>query len=65
MRGGGEVRGCKCKKWGIQEEMGSEKNYKNLRNGVLATNSSFLIPISLQPDGIKLWYFKVRLFDIT
>ena len=60
--GGGEVRGRKCKKGGIQEEMGSEKKLQNLRNGVLATNS---IPISFQLDYIKLWYFKVRLFDIT
>ena len=33
-----------------------------LRNLVFATNSNFLIPISLQHDGVNLWYF--RLFDI-
>ena len=32
-------------------------------NWVFATNSSFLIPISLQPYGVNLWYFKLRLFD--
>ena len=34
------------------------------RNWVLATNSNFLIPISLQPDGVNLWYFKLGLFDL-
>ena len=24
-----------------------------------------LIPISLQPDSVKLWYFKLRLLDLT
>ena len=24
-----------------------------------------LIPIYLQPDGVHLWYFKLRLFDPT
>ena len=32
---------------------------------VFATNSNFLIPIFLQPDGINLWYFKFRLLDLT
>jgi len=32
------------------------------RNWVFATNSNLLIPISLQPDGANLWYFKLRLF---
>ena len=31
----------------------------------LATNSDFLITISLQLDGVNLLYFKLRLFDIT
>ena len=31
---------------------------------VLATNSDFLIPISLQPDGVNLWYFKFTLFGL-
>jgi len=30
-----------------------------------ATNSKFLIPISLQPDGETLWYLQIWLFDIT
>ena len=34
------------------------------RNWVFATNSNFLIPISLQPDGVGLWYFKLTLFDL-
>ena len=29
------------------------------RNWVFATNSDFLIPISLQPDGVNLQYFKL------
>ena len=29
------------------------------------TQPHFLIPISLQPDGVDLRYFKFRLFDIT
>jgi len=32
------------------------------RNWVFSTNSNFLIPISLQPEGENLWYFK---FDLT
>ena len=35
------------------------------RNWVFATNLNFLTPISLQPDGVNLWYFKLRLFDLT
>ena len=31
----------------------------------LTTNSRFIIPISLQSDGVHLWYFKLRLFDLT
>ena len=34
------------------------------RNWVFATNLNFLTPISLQPDGVLLWYFKLRLFDL-
>ena len=29
------------------------------------TNSNFLFPISLQPDSVNLWYYKLRLFDLT
>ena len=25
----------------------------------------FQIPLYLQPDGVKLQYFKIRLFDLT
>ena len=32
-------------------------------NWVLVTNSNFVIHISLQPDGVNLWYFKLRLLD--
>ena len=35
-----------------------------LRNWVFATNSDFTIAISLQPDGINLWYFKLSLLDL-
>ena len=37
---------------------------KDQKNWILATNSAFVIPISLQPNYVKLWYFKVRLFDL-
>ena len=33
-------------------------------NWVLATNSDFQLAISLQPDGVNLWYFKLSLFDL-
>ena len=29
------------------------------------TNSNFLIPISLQPYGVKLWFFKLRPLDLA
>ena len=35
------------------------------RKWVVAPNSNVLIPISLQPDGANLWYFKLRLLDLT
>ena len=31
----------------------------------LVTNLNFLIPISLHHDGVNLWYFKLRPFDLT
>ena len=34
-------------------------------NWVFATNSDFLIPISLLSGGVNIWYFKLRLFDQT
>ena len=34
------------------------------RNWFFATNSNFHIPISLRPDGVNLWYFKLRLFNL-
>ena len=34
--------------------------FKN-RNWVSATNSNFLIPKSLQPNGVHTWFFKPRL----
>ena len=34
------------------------------RNWVFATNSHFLTPIASQPDGVTLWYFKLRIFDL-
>ena len=36
-----------------------------LRNWVFVTNSNFLMSISLQYDDANLWYFKLRLFDLT
>ena len=35
------------------------------RNWVFATNSEFIIPISLEFNVANLWYFKLTLFDIT
>ena len=35
------------------------------RNWVFAMNLQFLTPISLQPDDVNLWYFKLRLFNLT
>ena len=35
------------------------------RNWVFGTNANFLISISLQSDGVHIWYFKLRLFNIT
>ena len=34
------------------------------RNWVFATNSVFVKPISLQPDDVNLWHFKLTLFDL-
>ena len=34
-------------------------------NQVLARNSNLPFPISLQPDGGHLWYFKLRSFGLT
>ena len=49
-----EKRGNRFKIWGNRPE----------RNWVLATDSDFQIAISLQPDGVNLWYFKLSLFDL-
>ena len=35
----------------------------NQWNSAFATSSNLIIPISLQHDGVNLWYFKLRLFD--
>ena len=40
------------------------ENNQPLRNWVFATNSIFVIPISLQPDDVNLWYFKLTLRDL-
>ena len=32
---------------------------------VFGTNWNFLITISLQPDDVNLWYFKLTLFDLS
>ena len=34
------------------------------RNWVFATNSDLTIAISLQPDVLNLWYFKLSLLDL-
>ena len=35
-----------------------------LRNWVFDTNSNFIIPITLHFDGVILWYFKLRIFQL-
>ena len=35
------------------------------KNWGFDTNSDLLIPISLQPNGVNFWYFKLRLFGIA
>ena len=40
-------------------------NNNQQRKWVLATNLKFLIPISLEYDSVSIWYFKLRLFDLT
>ena len=40
-------------------------NNRYERSWVFATNSNFLIPISVQPDDENLRHFKLRLFDLT
>ena len=35
------------------------------RNWVFSTSSEFIIPISLEPNVVNLWYFKLILFDLT
>ena len=35
-----------------------------IKNWVFATNSNFQIPISLQPNGVHLGYFKLRLYEV-
>ena len=39
--------------------------FKTMRmNWGFAANSSFLIPISLQPVDVGFWYFKIRIFNL-
>ena len=37
---------------------------KKQRTWVFATNSTFSISKSLQPDAVNRWYFKHRIFDL-
>ena len=42
----------------------TELNYSHiLREN--STNSNFIIPIFLEPDGGNFWYFKLGLFNLT
>ena len=34
-------------------------------NWVFVTNVDFLIPIFFLPDGVNLWYFKLKFFQLT
>ena len=36
-------------------EIGNKFCADRRKNQVFATNSNFLIPVSLQPDGVNLW----------
>jgi len=63
----------KCNGWWNLPNNGKKgKRNKNLhclyckmkRNWVLVLNSNFLISIFLQPNGVNLWYFKLRLFEL-
>ena len=36
-----------------------------IKNWVYTTNTNFIIPISLQPDEVHLWYFQLSWFDQT
>ena len=42
----------------------TKHKYFDKWNLVLATNSNLLIPIFLQPNGLKLLYFKLKLLDL-
>ena len=35
------------------------------RNWVFVTSSNFLIPIYFKSDDVNLWYFRLRLSDLT
>ena len=48
-----------------KEKWFTEKLESTERNWVFATNSEFIIPISLEPNVVNLWYFKLILFDLT
>ena len=50
-----KLKGCSC-------ESGTPRHALK-KPWVVTTNSSFLISFSLQPDGLNLRYFKLRLFD--
>ena len=43
--------------------MSVDFNSCNERSGIFTTNSNFRIIIYLQPDGVKLYYFKLILHD--
>ena len=47
------------------KEQGFILSEKIQRSWFFATNSDFLIPISLKPNVVNLWYFKLILFDLT
>ncbi len=64
----GRASGYKGANKAIQIEIISDFGFFNFeleRSWVFATNSNFLIPLSVQPDSPYLWHFKLRLFDLT
>ena len=42
----------------------SSREKIRLKELIICRKLKFIIPITLEPDGFNLWYFKLRLFDL-
>ena len=42
----------------------SQKNCPKHFGYLKEVNRNFIIILSLQPDGVKLWYFKLGIFEV-